>query len=512
MGSSSTVRSLRSALVRPLDRRYPTNLAVMILVPVGGAITGAIALRETGLSLEALEAVIRGAFTAFGGWALAREIAPDDNPAAFVSMALAFLVVLLYPDSSVLPLLTAIMVARIVNRSVGIPARWIDYLAVILLAGWAAYGAKHAGPAIVTAIGLGLDAILPATSKRQTRAVGDLTGKPLSRDRVWAAMVIVVLMALQDALAGQPGVRRSLLVWAVIAGVLLMFIMRAAIPSLTRPGAGRLLLVLLTALTGCGSATQSPAPFASPADTMIDVGGHRLHFRVWQKRSDVTLVFESGGGATLESWENVPQAAANDFALQVIAYDRAGLGSSEVGPMDLLPEREMRGLDQALDRFGARRIILVGHSYGGLLSVYHALLEPARVVGLVLVDPMNTDFIRRVSLAWLNTTVPDIVTPASPRDTVIVRMKRTIEALVAESEGGIASLEIPVVVITAGIPFWGDPGREAAWRASHETIAGMKPNRRLLVASRSRHGIPETDPDSIIEAIGLLLRLLPESQ
>lgn len=512
MGTSGAVRRIRSALVRPLYRRCPTNLAVMILAPAAGLLLGSLALGQTQSAPTALASALRGTLASFGGWALAREIAPDDNPAAFVSMALAFVALLLFPDSSVLPLFTTVMVARIVNRSVGIPARWIDYLAVTLLAGWAAYGARNPGPAIVAAIGFGLDAVLPASSRRQMHAVGDLTRKPLSRDRVWAALAIAVLMGLQDALAGQPGVRRSLLVWAIIAGVMLMFIVRAVIPRGTAPRAVGLLMVLLGVLSGQGSATQSPLSVAGPSDTMIDVGGHRLHFRVWLNRSDVTLVFESGGGATLESWENVPRTAADKFALRVVAYDRAGLGSSDVGPMGLVPEQELRGLDQALDRLGALRIILIGHSYGGLLSMYHALLEPGRVVGLVLVDPMNTDFIRRVSLAWLNSTVPDIVNPTSPRDTVIVRMKRSIESLVAESEPGIASLEIPMVVITAGIPWWGDADREAAWRTSHETIARMKSNRRLLIAPLSRHDIPETEPGSIIDALGLLLRLLPGNE
>ena len=556
MGASSTVGKFRSALIRPLDRRYPTNLAVMILAPLAGLITGVIGYRHTDSFFQSTEGALRGALTAFGGWALAREIAPDDNPGAFVSMALAFLGLLFFPDLSVLPLFTAIMLARILNRSVGVLPTVVDSAAVTLLAVWAAYSTGNPGPLLVAAIGFGLDAMLSPSLRRQwlfaalalgaglglllwsevrppsmkggdvalalpvlaiaiayalvisftrnVRSVADLTGKPLSVHRVRAAMTVTCLMGIQGALSGAVAPTPSTLIWAVLAGLLLMTILR--------PRTIGILPLFLLALTACaGSASQSPPPVINPVDTMIDVGGHRLHLKVWPNRSDLTLVFEHGGGATLASWENIPQTAARELSLRVVAYDRAGLGESDVGPLDLGPQEEILGLRRALDSLEADRIVLIGHSFGAMLAVLHAQLDPQRVVGLVLVDPMNADFIRRVTLAWLNTTVPDIVTPASARDTVIFRMKRSIEGLVATTEPALASLDIPVVVISAGIPWWGDADKEAAWRASHETIAGMKPNRRLLIATQSRHDIPETEPDRIIEAVRLLLTLLPKT-
>jgi pimeloyl-ACP methyl ester carboxylesterase len=554
VGVAGTLGKFRSALVRPLDRRYPTNFAVMILAPLGGVITGVIGFGQTGPSLQSAEGAIRGALTVFGGWALAREIAPDDNPAAFVSMALAFVTLLFFPDVSVLPLFTAIMLARILNRSVGVPPTVVDSAAVTLLAAWAAYGTRHPGPLFISAAAFGLDAKLSPSLPRQwwfvalslgaglalllwgkagppsarggdvalalpvlaiaiaytlvifftrnVRSVADRTGKPLSVHRVRAAMTVTCLMGIQGALSGAIAPTPSTLIWAVLAGLLLM--------TIVRPQTLGFFPLFFLALTACaGSASQSPSPVINPVDTMVDVGDHRLHFKVWPNRSDLTLVFEHGGGASLASWENIPHTAARDLSLRVVAYDRAGLGESEVGALDLVPEDEIRELRRALDGLEAGRIVLIGHSFGAMLAVLHAQLD-RRVVGLVLVDPMNADFIRRVTLSWLNTTVPDIVTPSSARDTVIIRMKRSIEGLAATTEPALASLDIPIVVISAGISWWGEADKETAWRASHETIAGMKPNRRLLIATRSRHDIPETEPDRIIDALRLLLTLLPE--
>jgi pimeloyl-ACP methyl ester carboxylesterase len=339
---------------------------------------------------------------------------------------------------------------------------------------------------------------------RSVRSVADLTGTPLSVTRVRAAMAATWLMAVQGALTGEMASPQFILIWAVLAGVLIMTVVRPRT-------AGLIPLVILGAI-GCTNAVPGgPAPAAAPADTLVSVGDHRLHFKVWPGPTRLTLVFEAGGGAALTSWANVPDTAARQLGARVIAYDRAGLGSSETGPMGLAPVQESQDLFQSLDQLGASRIVLIGHSYGGLLSVLHAMRNPGRVAGLVLVDPMNTDFIQRVSLEWLNTTAPDIQNPVTGTDTVIVRMKRTIGDLVAATQPGIASLETPIVVLSAGVGFWGNPERDAAWRASHETIAGMKSNRRLLIAAQSRHGIPETEPGRIIDAIRLLLTLIPES-
>jgi pimeloyl-ACP methyl ester carboxylesterase len=525
----------------------------MILVPAAGLALGGLALGQKQSMLAALESAMRGALATFGGWALAREIAPDDNPGAFVSIGLPRATQLLLTSPGVLPLFSAIMLARVLNRSVGIPATLVDSMAVTLLVGWTVYSNRNPGPGFVAAAGFGLDALLAQPLRRQwvfamvclggalasfqlrespvssnetlgplevsiitvalgfallilltrhVRSVADLTGVPLNLNRVRAAMAVAWLLGIQGILSADIASPPVVLIWAALGGLLLSNVVRPAI-------AGMFPLLAL-GMTGCGPAPV--APLASPpADTLIDVGGHRLHFKIWRNPGSLTLVFEAGGGSPLSSWESVPHDVAAQLHLPVIAYDRAGIGTSETGPFDLTPEQEIRDLGEALELLGVERIILAGHSYGGLLSLFHAVRRTDRVAGLVLVDPMNPDFIRRVTLEWLNTTAPDIANPTSARDTVIVRMKRTIGELTAGAEPGMTSLEIPIVVVTAGIPWWGDAGKDQAWRASHETIAGAKPNRRLLIAAQSRHGIPDTEPERIVEAVRLLLALLPRN-
>jgi hypothetical protein len=77
----------------------------------------------------------------------------------------------------------------------------------------------------------------------------------------------------------------------------------------------------------------------------------------------------------------------------------------------------------------------------------------------------------------------------------------SFDRLVCDPDAGDAGLRIPVVVITAGDPWWKKAEIDRAWRASHEAIAQAGPARRLLVAERSDHDVPGKRPDTTVDAV-----------
>jgi len=215
----------------------------------------------------------------------------------------------------------------------------------------------------------------------------------------------------------------------------------------------------------------------------------------------LTIVFEAGGGATLESWAAVPDSVAARTGATVVLYNRAGLGRSDLGAADLAPAEEVRGLVRALESLGVpERRIVVGHSFGGLLAVLHAALYPAAVAGLVLVDPMNSRFIAATG-DFVRSTVPEYPNPADDRERLIARMTRTLEDLTARAADAEPALSIPIVVITAGEPWWQREDIVAAWRRSHQEIVGAYAGRELVVAEGSNHDVPEARPDLIVDAV-----------
>ena len=123
----------------------------------------------------------------------------------------------------------------------------------------------------------------------------------------------------------------------------------------------------------------------SPPGRLIDVGGHRLHLDC-RGAGDPPVVFDAALGGSSFSWFFVlPQVAAFTAAC---AYDRAGFGSSDAGP---LPRTTGRVVDELRTLLAAASVrpphVIVGHSFGGLAARLFAWRHPAEVAGLVLLDP-----------------------------------------------------------------------------------------------------------------------------
>lgn len=247
--------------------------------------------------------------------------------------------------------------------------------------------------------------------------------------------------------------------------------------------------------------TQQCRLTTTSTDTLLDVGGHRLHLRIDRGERPVTVLFEAGGGATLESWGGILKELAQRSDATVLAYDRAGLGTSDLGPEDLTPLDEVRHIRKAMTLAGVpETTVIVGHSYGGLMALAHAETFPLQVGGLVLVDPMNPRFVAEMG-NFLQSTVPRIDEPRSMRERVVIRMSRTLNLFAGHLLASEPRLETPMMVISAGRPWWGDGAADVAWSRSHREMVAVRANRRLVVAEQSTHDIPASEPEVVLSAI-----------
>ena len=259
-------------------------------------------------------------------------------------------------------------------------------------------------------------------------------------------------------------------------------------------------LVIATLRAACAGAAATES-----SDELLRVDDHRLHIEIRSGSRPVTIVLEAGGAADATAWATVPEQIAERTGATVVTYDRAGLGASELGRPDLSPGDEVDQLAAALKRLRVPEdTVVVGHSYGGLLALDFASRHPQRLLGLVLVDPMNPRFIAATG-GFVKSTAPKIDEPKTNREHVVVRMTRTLDALADRVRASEPKLSLPMVVITAGVPFWGNEATDAAWRRSHEEMAAAAANRRLAIAEGSKHGIPATRPEVIVDAVAAIL-------
>jgi hypothetical protein len=151
-----------SSLGRPLDPAFATNRAVLVLMPVAAAVFAVAGPWTPGLAGTArVWAALLGAGTVLGTWALGRELTPDDQRAAFVGMGLGVVVLLTVPGASLVLLFATLVLVRLVNRSVGLPPRLLDAVAIVALIGWSMWTTQSAWVGVVAAAAFGIDAVLP---------------------------------------------------------------------------------------------------------------------------------------------------------------------------------------------------------------------------------------------------------------------------------------------------------------------------------------------------------------
>lgn len=120
------------------------------------------------------------------------------------------------------------------------------------------------------------------------------------------------------------------------------------------------------------------------ADSKVNVASELEH--IDRGESEIVVVFESGFGTDATVWHPITEAIGED--VRTIAYSRAGLGGSPAVNEPRSIEQHISDLAKLLEELDATsNIVVVGHSYGGLLAAEMALAYPDLVIGLVLIDP-----------------------------------------------------------------------------------------------------------------------------
>ncbi len=266
-----------------------------------------------------------------------------------------------------------------------------------------------------------------------------------------------------------------------------------------------------------------------------------------------TVILSAGAGCSTLHWGRVQGSLARTN--RVLAFDRAGMGFSDPGPLPRTTSRVVSDLRAALAALGVGPpYVLVGHSMGSFDVRLFAFLHPDEVVGMVLVDPRGNRHVERS-----NAAAPSLG-PIQRREAGKLRRKAPMarsqpppgtaeyDALVGErdptladelndalrdlalrpsywrtikAEGDAANgasadelraaerqLNIPLIVLSAlwgpipGIPADEMQAMNAAWLASHDELAALSPRGvRRDAPDGVGHMIQLQRPDIVIDAI-----------
>ena len=254
-----------------------------------------------------------------------------------------------------------------------------------------------------------------------------------------------------------------------------------------------------------------------------------------------TVVFEAGSAATRSTWASVQTRVA--AFTRAVVYDRAGLGRSVPDSAGRTLDRMADDLNDLLDGLEpSSGFVQVGHSAGGPMVRLAASRRPDRVAGLVLVDPTDEAadllfgmrfrvgekiviavewVLARVGMLerffrFLGEGMPEDVRADLHREAfrpaVVVTQGRQARTFLTELhawQGDPPALpDVPVTVISGGLAHGTDGMprrvRDAATAAGRYRAAQSRQGRHV-VAARSGHYIPATEPDLIAAEIRRLV-------
>jgi len=277
-------------------------------------------------------------------------------------------------------------------------------------------------------------------------------------------------------------------------------------------------LLALAIMTQATTLAMAQDPSAQAVEKLVDVGGYKLNFRIIPGQGPAILL-EAGGGMDSTEWDALAPRIARETGATVIAYDRAGFGKSDLPETKCDLREDTAALWRALRTLGLdRNLVLVGHSYGGFLIRFEAAEHPDSVRGLVFVDPFTVEFVDTFGIEYCNNhpmmgKLPfDISRPEtlSKVQRAVVRMVGAPGSNLAEKievmRKAVIPEGIPVRLITAGINFLPKPEEWKAWRESHERLTASIKGAKLVVAEKSGHMIPFSEPDLIVSAVSEVIR------
>jgi len=264
----------------------------------------------------------------------------------------------------------------------------------------------------------------------------------------------------------------------------------------------------------------------------VSVDGLKLHYVSAGSGRPVVLIHGNPG-----SHQDYTMAVLDKLSrsFHVIAFDRPGHGYSERhDSVGTTVEVQAKLIRDALQKLSIQKPILVGHSWGGSVVLAAAVAHADELSGIVVLAPAAYP---TVSIEWWSMLphVPVLgkffvhgLTPVIGRAIVKANLKdayhpqavqenyaeqsaemwtrpeqvrayaydeRTLRSSLKALSPRYSDIQLPVVIVTGSADLLLEPEKHAY--KLHKSIKGSE----LLVLPQTGHQLPQTRPDSVIEAI-----------
>lgn len=263
----------------------------------------------------------------------------------------------------------------------------------------------------------------------------------------------------------------------------------------------------------------------SSAERLIEVGNHKLFISIKGSHdSKFTVVFESGGGGSSQAWLKVIRMLPPE--IRTVAYDRAGIGKSEKGPLPQTMVQNVFELHELLKAAAIKGpIILVGQSIGGLMVRLYTEQYGKDVAGVILVDPTHESSVLgsmkyggwvRLREKAIGKVIPEpqVKYSISPSyDSTTDYMAEEFQKMYLSSINNPRQLgSRPLIILGAGIQQQPPGTTDELWKELRDekdkqkrSLTILSNNSKFILDSKSSHAIQNDNPEIVAQSIQMVI-------
>lgn len=235
-------------------------------------------------------------------------------------------------------------------------------------------------------------------------------------------------------------------------------------------------------------------------EMFVQISDFKLYAKlVGENKGRPTIVMDAGYGDTSKAWDSV----ISDISMlsDVLIYDRAGLGKSESSSNSRTSGEMVRELHDLLNQANIKPpYILVGHSFGGVITRLYATEYQNEVCGLVLVDSTPEDYRERFL-----PTMPQEFQQAYNKQFVYEGNYEEFMESLKQLKKSKRMLNVPLIVLSAGKKAHYSEESQGLWNEMQKEILEISSNGEFVIAENSAHYIQNDEPEVVVSAIKRLI-------
>lgn len=265
-------------------------------------------------------------------------------------------------------------------------------------------------------------------------------------------------------------------------------------------------------ITPSSQVVEPSLPGIAPTGAItVPANGIALSVQV-SGQGDTVLLFESGFGQGPDVWNDVIARLPNQVV--AVRYARAGVGHTAEHDASSGLSQHLNDLAVVADHFAtAKRLILVGHSYGGLLVSEFARQHRSQVAALLLIDPavaQQRHWFKQADAqavadedALLKRILPPILSAQ------LDQLNREMDQVAPQVQP--LPSDLPIVLLTSSrierepMVFVETAAGKQQWLALHRALVAGSQQTRHLELSAVGHNIMQDDPETVWKSVQSLL-------